>query len=86
MGWGDLFGAAPDFPLLPDDAVAEVEKAMSAQAVAAWASAEARRGLSDYEALVQHADAMSRWSERLRMAMAGELTSHEDWMVRDADD
>lgn len=86
MGWVDLFGVAPDFPLLPDDAIREVERAMAAQALAAWRSAEARRGLGDYDALVQHADAMTRWSERLRMAMAGELTSHEEWMVRHADD
>jgi hypothetical protein len=82
MSWVDLFGAAPDFPLLPDDAIAEVEKAMAAQALAAWRTAGARVGLGDHNALVQHADAMTRWSERLRMAMAGELTGHEEWMVR----
>lgn len=61
--------------------VEAVARAMSAWALLAWRSAEAQRGLSDYEALIQHADAMSRWSERLNMALRGDLTGDEDWLV-----
>lgn len=46
-----------------------LEVEMADQALAAWRSAGARHGLADYDALVQHADAMSRWSERLRAAL-----------------
>lgn len=81
MGWVDLFGAAPDLPLLPDDAVAEVEKAMTRAALVAWSTAALSRDNAEREALTQHADAMSRWSERLRMAMAGNLTGQEEWMA-----
>lgn len=62
------------------DQIAAVDAAMSAQALAAWRSADARAGLSDYDALLQHADALTRWSERLRMAMRGDLTGDEGWL------
>jgi len=61
--------------------VQAVARAMSAHALAAWRSAEARRGLRDYDALVQHADAMSRWSERLSMAIRGDLVGDEAWLT-----
>lgn len=86
MSWVDLFGADPDFPLLADDAVAEVEKAMARAALVAWSTAALARSAAEREALTQHADAMSRWSERLRMAQAGRLTSREEWMVHDDND
>jgi hypothetical protein len=55
------------------DAIArKVESDMAAQARAAWRAAGARRGLSDHEALLVHADALARWSERFRMAFDGE--------------
>ena len=49
-----------------------VERDMAEQALRAWRSADARYGLRDHEALIIHADALTRWSERLRMALAGE--------------
>lgn len=49
-----------------------VEQDMAAAAFAAWRSANARRGLSDHDALLTYADALTRWSERLRMAFDGE--------------
>lgn len=49
-----------------------VESDMAEQAMKAWRSADARRGLSDHEALLVYADALTRWSERLRMALNGE--------------
>ena len=60
--------------------VRAVEESMAAHAVAAWRSADARRGLSDHAALEIHADALTRWSERLRMAMSGDLTGDESWL------
>ena len=48
-----------------------VERDMAKQALAAWRSADARRGLSDHLALEVHADALTRWSERLRLAFNG---------------
>lgn len=63
------------------DQIAAVDEALSAQALTAWRAALARVGLSDHDALLQHADALSRWSERLRMAMRGELTGDEEWLV-----
>lgn len=50
----------------------QVEADMSDQAFAAWRSADARRGLSDHDALLAHADALTRWSERFRMAFDSE--------------
>ena len=58
-----------------------VDEAIAARALAAWRSAAARQGLSDYDALVQHADSMSRWSERLRMALRGDLVGDEEWLA-----
>ena len=49
-----------------------VERDMAEQALSAWRSADARRGLADRHALIVHADALTRWSERLRMALNGE--------------
>lgn len=49
-----------------------VEKDMSDAASKAWRSADARRGLSDHEALLVYADALTRWSERFRMALDGD--------------
>ena len=86
MTWLELFGSAPDYPMLADDAVHEVEKAMARAALVAWSTAALARTTSEREALTQHADALSRWSERLRMAQAGQLTSREEWMVRDDND
>jgi len=60
-----------------------VEAAMSAQAKTAWRSAVSREGLSDHEALVAHADTLSRWSERLWLAMEGALTGDEEWLATD---
>lgn len=51
-------------------AVAKVEQRMADCALQAWSSATARHGCSDEEALIQHADTLSRWSERLRQALA----------------
>lgn len=48
-----------------------VEQDMTESALEAWRSANAREGLADHEALLVHADALSRWSERLRMALEG---------------
>ena len=58
-----------------------VDEAIAARALAAWRSASSRQGLSDYDALVQHADSMSRWSERLRMALRGDLVGDEEWLA-----
>jgi hypothetical protein len=52
--------------------VRQVEADMAQQALEAWRSADARRGLSDHAGLVVHADALTRWSERFRMAFDGE--------------
>jgi hypothetical protein len=52
--------------------VRRVEEDMAEQAVMSWRSAEQRRGLADHEALLVYADALTRWSERLRMALKGE--------------
>lgn len=49
-----------------------VEQDMAEAALAAWRSADARRELSDHAALEVYADALTRWSERLRMAFDGE--------------
>lgn len=49
----------------------QVESDMSERALQAWRSADARRGLSDHAALEVHADALTRWSERFRMAFVG---------------
>lgn len=60
--------------------VRAVEESMAAHAMEAWRSADARRGLSDHAALEIHADALTRWSERLRMALRGDLTGDEEWL------
>jgi len=49
-----------------------VERDMAEQALSAWRSADDRRGLSDHAAFIVYADALTRWSERLRMALNGE--------------
>lgn len=49
-----------------------VERDMADAASQAWRSANARRGLSDHEALLVYADALTRWSERFRMAFDGD--------------
>ena len=49
-----------------------VEQDMAEQALKARRAADARHGLSDHGALIIHADALTRWSERLRMALSGE--------------
>ena len=49
-----------------------VERDMAEQALAAWRSVDARHGLADHSGLIAHADALTRWSERLRMALNGE--------------
>jgi hypothetical protein len=49
-----------------------VEGDMAESALNAWRSADARRGLSDHDALLQHADTLTRWSERFRVAFDGE--------------
>lgn len=69
---------------MSESQVRAVEQAMATHALEAWRSANARRGLADYEALVVHADALSRWSERLRMAFRGELAGDEEWLRNDA--
>jgi hypothetical protein len=63
-----------------EEQVRAVEAAMAKRAHMAWTAATARHGLSDYYALTAHADALTRWSERLRMAMAGTLTEDEEWL------
>jgi hypothetical protein len=57
--------------------VRQVEIDMSVQALEAWRSADARRGLSDHDALLVHADALTRWSERFRMAFDGDYYRDE---------
>lgn len=52
--------------------IRQVEADMSEEAFKAWRSADARRGLSDHDALLVHADALTRWSERFRMAFDGD--------------
>jgi hypothetical protein len=52
--------------------VRQVEADMSEEALKAWRSAGARRGLSDHDALLVHADALTRWSERFRRAFDGD--------------
>lgn len=47
-----------------------VERNMAEQALQAWQSADARRGLADHAALEIYADALTRWSERLRLAFS----------------
>lgn len=49
-----------------------VEADMAEVALKAWRSADARRGLSDHDELLVFAGAMTRWSERFRMAFDGE--------------
>lgn len=49
-----------------------VEADMAEVALKAWRSADARRGLSDHDALLAYADTLTRWSERFRMAFDGE--------------
>ena len=65
-------GVVADAKAAALEVVRLVERDMAEQALAAWRSADARRGLSDHDALLMHADALTRWSERLRMAMNGE--------------
>ena len=60
--------------------VRALEEAMARRASEAWHNATARHGLSDQPALEQHADTLTRWSERLRMALRGDLTGDEEWM------
>jgi hypothetical protein len=54
-----------------------IEQDMADQALLAWRSASARKGLADEAALTVYADALTRWSERLRMALNG-----IDWQDR----
>ena len=63
-----------------DEQVRLVEQAMATHALEAWRSANARQGLSDHEALIAHADALTRWSERLRMALRGDIDGDEEWL------
>ena len=63
------------------DAVRAVADSMAERARLAWRYASARHGLSDHEALVQHADAMSRWSERIYIALRGGIQGDEEWLT-----
>ncbi len=61
--------------------VAAIEAAMAEHARLAWRFADDRRGHDDHGARVIHADALTRWSERLRLAMQGALVGDEEWLA-----
>lgn len=61
--------------------VQAVEAALADQAARAWTAATARHGLTDASHLTTYAEALTRWSERLRMVLDGRLLGDEDWLL-----